>query len=398
LIGPGSGTGNGLCFDGCSTAKVSVGLISGHGLNGVLFNGVGVNSICDNNEAHIGQISGNGTGLLFTNKNSAGDGEVQNNIVYAGLIGGNTNAELQYGDAGTFNAPSGSAQGNKVFSFCDASASTHAAVTFLNCSYNFWQGQYAGTGFSFTNTFHNQIDCPVATLADMASGPGQQWTTGSGLQTPGGVSVANGQAYSSRNSSGVNESILILDGTNNTILLGDATQQQMYLQPQPGVNTLHLDGTTNAASFLGKIIEYNNVATVNGGVSSEVAAVNLISQTATIGTAVLYAVPSNAQYRLMWNAKITTAASTGAATSTLGPLTIAYSDPDGVVVTLTAAAIIAAGTVATNSTANTTGTALIGISQLLNCKGGTNISYAFTYASNTAAQMAFNLNISLEAL
>jgi hypothetical protein len=79
-------------------------------------------------------------------------------------------------------------------------------------------------------------------------------------------------------------------------------------------------------------------------------------------------------------------------------LTIAYSDPDGVVVTLTAAAIIAAGTVATNSTANTTGTALIGISQLLNCKGGTNISYAFTYASNTAAQMAFNLNISLEAL
>lgn len=398
LIGPGSGTGNGLCFDGCSTAKVSVGLISGHGLNGVLFNCVGVSSICDNNEAHIGQISGNGTGVLFTNKHSSGDGEVQNNIVYAGLIGGNTNAELQYGDSGTFNAPQGSAQGNKVFSFCDASASAHAAVTFLNCSYNFWQGQYAGTGFSFTNSFHNQIDCPVATLTDMNNGQGQQWNTGSGLQTPGGVSVANAQSYFSRNSAGLNTALITLDGTDKTIITGDLTVKQIYLQPQQGQNTMYLDGATNGVFIPGIVKVYNNENLENAGIPSEVAAVNLINQSAAITTTVLYAVPTAGEYRLMWNAKITTVASTGAGTSTLGALTIAYSDPDGVVVTLTAAAIIAAGTVATTSTANTTGTALIGIPQLLNCKAATNISYAFAYVSDTAAQMAFNLNISLEAL
>jgi hypothetical protein len=35
---------------------------------------------------------------------------------------------------------------------------------------------------------------------------------------------------------------------------------------------------------------------------------------------------------------------------------------------------------------------------MLNCKAGTNITYAMAYASNTAGAMAYNLHIKLKAL
>ena len=147
------------------------------------------------------------------------------------------------------------------------------------------------------------------------------------------------------------------------------------------------------------VTQYNGISTVSNGVPAEYAQVNLTAQTAAVGTTTLYAVPASAgQYRLSWNAKITTAATTGAATSTLGALTIVYTDPDGVAITLTSAAAIAAGTIATTSTANTTGTVLIGVPQLLNCKASTNVTYAFAYASNTSNEMVYNLHIVLERL
>ena len=151
---------------------------------------------------------------------------------------------------------------------------------------------------------------------------------------------------------------------------------------------------------LGGISQYNGIATVGGGVPAEYAAVDLTAQTAAVGTTTLYAVPSSGagQYRLTWNAKVTTAATTGAATSTLGALTIVYTDPDGVTQTITAAAQIAAGTIATTSTGNSTTTVLLGVPMLLNCKASTNITYAMGYASDSANQMAFNLHLKLESL
>lgn len=165
----------------------------------------------------------------------------------------------------------------------------------------------------------------------------------------------------------------------------------------PTISTPTISGVTSLASatLSGLVTTYNGVALVSGGVPSEVATVDLTAQTAAVTTTTLYAVPVAGQFRLSWNAKVTTAAGTS---STLGALTIVYTDPDGIVVTLTSAAMIAAGTVATTSAGNTTGTVLVGIPQTLNCKAATNITYAMAYASNAANAMNYNLHLKLEAL
>jgi hypothetical protein len=126
-------------------------------------------------------------------------------------------------------------------------------------------------------------------------------------------------------------------------------------------------------------------------------AVDLTGQTAAIATATLFAVPTNGagQYRLTWNAKVTTPAGVS---STLGPLTIVYTDPDGVVQTITAAAQSNAGVVETSDSGNVTTTVLLGLPITLNCKASTNITYAFAYASNAVNAMTYNLHLKLEPL
>jgi hypothetical protein len=149
-----------------------------------------------------------------------------------------------------------------------------------------------------------------------------------------------------------------------------------------------------------KFNKYVNLTLVGAGVPAEVAAVDLTAQTAAIATTTLFTIPSNTfpvnngQYVLHWNAKVTTVAGTS---STLGPLTIVYTDQDNTVQTLTAGALIAAGTVATSSAGNTTTTVLIGIPLTLNCRTLTNITYAFAYASNAANVMNYNLHLNLTA-
>lgn len=129
--------------------------------------------------------------------------------------------------------------------------------------------------------------------------------------------------------------------------------------------------------------------------ASCVAQTNFLAQNAAITTTTIYAVPANAvgNYRISWNAKITTA---DLASSTLGALTLVYTDPDNVAITITAGALISAGTVATTSTANTTSTVLFGIPLTINCKASTNITAAMAYASGTANVMTYNLNIKIE--
>lgn len=190
---------------------------------------------------------------------------------------------------------------------------------------------------------------------------------------------------------------LIYAGNDNKVHLGTNT---IVDSGSIVATILSASGTFVANGATGKVSTYNSIATVSNGVPSEYATVDLTAQAAAVGTTTLYAVPASGagQYRLSWDAKVTTAATTGAATSTLGALTIVYTDPDGVAVTLTAPAMIAAGTIATTSTGNTTGTVLVGLPLTLNAKASTNITYAFAYASDTANQMAYNLHIKLEAL
>jgi hypothetical protein len=146
-------------------------------------------------------------------------------------------------------------------------------------------------------------------------------------------------------------------------------------------------------------IQFNTAALVDVDGSTDKTA-----QTAAIGTTTLFTPNSGGafsgtnQYRVNWNAKVTTPATTGAATSTLGALTIVYKDPDGVTQTITCPATSHAGTIETTDTGNATTTVLIGVPLLLNTDGSTAVTYAFAYASNTAAQMAYNLHIRVEGI
>jgi len=155
--------------------------------------------------------------------------------------------------------------------------------------------------------------------------------------------------------------------------------------------------TLAAEALTGKITKYNNINTVANGVPAEYATVDLTGQTAAIATTTLYAISAigAGQYRLSWNAKVTTVAGVS---STLGPLTITYTDPDGVVQTITAAAQSNAGVIETSDAGNVVTTVLLGVPMMLNCAASTNIQYAFAYASNAANVMAYNLHLKLEAL
>jgi hypothetical protein len=129
------------------------------------------------------------------------------------------------------------------------------------------------------------------------------------------------------------------------------------------------------------------------------APIDLTGQNAAIGTTTWAS--SNlfigaGQYRVTWDAKVTTAAGTS---STLGPLTITYVDPDGTTQTITAAAQSKAGAIETTDTGNTTTTVLLGVPFLMNVNNAlNNITYAFGYASNAANAMVYNLHLRLEAI
>lgn len=183
--------------------------------------------------------------------------------------------------------------------------------------------------------------------------------------------------------------------TNDAILFRhDGTNWQ---EVNLGMGLLGKAGNTwlQSQNFNGTLAKYNGLNTVAGGVPSELAQVDLTAQIASIGTTTLLAVPVPGQYRLSWNTKVTTAAGTSSSVN----LTIIYTDPDGVVVTLTAAGINSTGAVATTPANSTTSTgALEGIPLMLNVKSGTNVQYSTTYASNAAATMQYNLHIKLELM
>lgn len=147
----------------------------------------------------------------------------------------------------------------------------------------------------------------------------------------------------------------------------------------------------------GFVSRYLTVPTAGNGAPAIFGSVDLTAQAAAITTTTLYAVPSTnaGQYRLSWDAAVETP---DGASSTLGALTIVYTDPAGVNHTLTAGAMTAAGAIATTSTGNTTATVLLGVPITLNCKASTNVTYAFAYTSGTGGAMHYNLHLRLEEL
>jgi hypothetical protein len=137
-----------------------------------------------------------------------------------------------------------------------------------------------------------------------------------------------------------------------------------------------------------------NVPSGVGGAANIVARKVLTAQTAAQSSVSLLSVPSSGAgfYKVHYVTAITTAATTGAATSTLGGsagFQLVYTNGNGDAVSKTTV-----GTV-NNSTANTTGTSISGCVAAY-CSASSTLAFSFGYASNTAAQMAYDLAIFVE--
>lgn len=126
--------------------------------------------------------------------------------------------------------------------------------------------------------------------------------------------------------------------------------------------------------------------------------VDLTGQTAAVSATNLVASPITSRYRIAAYLKVTTPATTGLATSTLGGVTIAYADgTDSVAQSVVMQMQTQAGAAATTNAGNSTTTVLTG-ELVIFAATGTAITYAIAYASNTSAQMAYEAHLSAEQL
>lgn len=156
-------------------------------------------------------------------------------------------------------------------------------------------------------------------------------------------------------------------------------------------------------NILDKITLFNGVATVGGGVPSEVATVDLTTQGAAISATTLYAVPAGGAgiYRISWVATVTRAATTSSTLGGAAGFQILYTDNDDSVVKTSAAAGAPSAGVnqaySQTNQGNTTASQVSG-SIIVNAKASTNIQYQFGYTSSGATTMQYNLHIRLEAL
>ena len=213
----------------------------------------------------------------------------------------------------------------------------------------------------------NEVPCTIdgpLTIADDATVSGTLGVTG--LSTLGTLTAVGTASINATGSAATT----IGSATSNTTVGGAAT-------------------ITGAVTLSNKITTYDGVATVADGISSIVAIRLGDGQTAALGSSLVYAVPASGVgfYRLSSFVTIFVAATTGAATSTLGPVSCISVDDNTVTKT----------EVGTSSTANTTGTN-ISNTFVFYAKASTNINVTIGYASNTASEMSYRYKIVLESL
>lgn len=150
---------------------------------------------------------------------------------------------------------------------------------------------------------------------------------------------------------------------------------------------------------LAKIVTYNSLATVSGGVPSELATIDTTGLTANVGATTLYAVPASGEgmYRVSAYVVETVA---GSVSSTLPNVQVVYTDKDSnTSVTLDVTPILGvAGIGQTGAlTANTVGTVASGVVPIF-VKLSTTIQYQTVNYASTLAGMTYALRIKLEAM
>lgn len=156
------------------------------------------------------------------------------------------------------------------------------------------------------------------------------------------------------------------------------------------------NGFTVNGGFNNKITTYNQISTVSNGVPSELATVDLTSQTAAIASTTLYTPAATGLFRISVYAKVTTAATTAALGGVAG-FTLGYTDgTDSVAQTAVMQMATEAGTAAIINANSTTSGKLIGTS-IIYAKTNVAITYAFDYASSVGT-MAYELHVKVEAL
>jgi hypothetical protein len=149
--------------------------------------------------------------------------------------------------------------------------------------------------------------------------------------------------------------------------------------------------STTANLSFGKVLKYNGVSTISGGIPAEYAVSDLTAQSAAITTTTLYATTATGMYRVSWSADITTAASTSSVLGGNNGFQVLYTSPtDSVVKTTVSGNSI-------TSAANTTGTA-VGGCEVVYAKTGTNIQFTYDYTSVGVTAMVYELHIKVEAM
>ncbi|MCU1305178.1 MAG: hypothetical protein JWQ87_5462 [Candidatus Sulfotelmatobacter sp.] len=156
----------------------------------------------------------------------------------------------------------------------------------------------------------------------------------------------------------------------------------------------------NSPIDLGTIVAFTPMISYPVQAPSELAIVSLTGQSAAITQASLVAVLGlTGRIRISWNAKVTTAASTN---SSLGPLTIFYTDADGTATSVQMAEFhVFSGNLVSGGAArvgNGLTTGMIGIPAMLNCLASSALTYSFGYGSNGGTAMQYELLIVVEQM
>jgi hypothetical protein len=161
--------------------------------------------------------------------------------------------------------------------------------------------------------------------------------------------------------------------------------------PQDGTTPYTADSSTNAAvSALATV--FANILTNADDVVQVPGSINITNADAPISPAeAIFTPAADAVFCLKFYAKIITPAS---ATSTLGPLTLTWTDPDGVAQSQVISCVVANALV-TSRTDNTLTTVLSGIPFVFAAGPGSAVEYTFGYAHG-GSTMNFELFIRVE--
>lgn len=173
---------------------------------------------------------------------------------------------------------------------------------------------------------------------------------------------------------------------------GTELQFQTTANDATGVATQMTLGQDGNLKLEKQVSEYNNIATVQNGMPSLVAEVNLTAQTASIAATTIYTADENGMYRITFSAKVTTAATSS---SILGPFQYKFTESDDNVV-VTAPPGNTNNVNQTNT--NSTSTGYISGTYIAHAKSGTAIQYIMGYTSSGATAMQYNLHVIIEKL